>query len=457
MSDHLPINIKFYSKFIIKPLFAQFSQKIKHNLDLIFEGQNGNELWDFFNFYDRIFEQRNMLNKRLTFDSPLIIFKQKLNELLRSTELNYLKGIKFMEELVNFKSSLKWNQKRGKILSRFRPISEGKENPPIFLQNEFESEYKINQFKKKKKEAKILGEIKTWFRNQISAEQLASVVIFKELEKNFPDKKWKILLSKQKEEIIERFFNLINRLIVSGMTQNIERVKNINQSMESEYYQKLENLNRIEISGENLNLFDLRFQSRSQYVKKNVILKALGERAEESLVDHSIVANFIRKLGSLGLSDIRFLELIFQKNHLLRHQQTMQAVKEKMINRIKDKMYSFEYLQEILNVFDNKTKIIDQKLNNLKSKYRFFYQKLEKKEYKLRSNQKRAYKLLKRYKERFVKIVKLMKITHKHKSDLFTTVFRNLYEKIFTSKNKLSINHVRQCLEKSELISKSPF
>lgn len=446
--DH---SLKFYKKYFLNLIFGENERKINHNLDIILNNELADDLWDFSSFYDRILEQKEVMKNHFKFRDPVEIIKEKLSSFFMVDKKNYAKGLRILEKLAGGSPRIKFKKCWNMGTPRFRTDGEGSEKITIP-----KDDY-ISSYKRKQNQQKVrLSNVKNKLRESIKAEQLVPVLLFEELEKHFPVKDYKILLKAEKLGVIQRVLTLMDRLVQSGLVDNKQRMEKQNIQLENKlYYDSNEDDSEDEMGGMGGfggmgGLFGMMSRRKR---KKNVTLNALKRRRGESVVDHSLLANLMDKLGSLGYESLELFSLVFQKNGLLRHRKTMTKVLKSMFNYVRAKRFDFRELRAIFEIFERKINFIQNKLNLLKAKYSSVYQM--RMNYQSRANRKRATDLLLSYRERFNKKTRFLRIVIRHKVQLFKEVFETLYAKTFSDSMKTSSQHVKMCLQNEQLTGES--
>ena len=439
------LGVTFLKKYYLTPLFSECERKISHNLGLILNNELADDLWDFFSFYDRILEQREMIKKKVNIVNPVEIARMKIKEFFVSNKENYNKALRILEKLAGGDSKVKFSSLMNKETPRFRTPGHGKERIKRLETDDYVSSFqkRINQ------EKRMLGNLKQKLRKSIKAEQLGVVLLFEQLEAYFPLKDYKILLKADKYAVINRILNLMNRMTKSGLIDNKIRMEKEDIQLENKLYYDTKDDDSDDEMGGYGGLFSMMGRRRK---KKNLTLNALKNRKYESVIDHSLLANLMDKLNSVGYDELEFFRMIFNRNGILRHKKTMEKVIKNMVNSIKIKNFKFEFMRDILQIFENKICNIQEKLDNLKEKNRFIYAKRN--EYKNKNNRKRATELLKKYSKRFDRLTRFLKIIVNHKVKLFKSVFEILYEKKFSDVKQISSQHVKMCLQREDLTGK---
>jgi hypothetical protein len=436
------LSVTFLKKYCLAPLFSECERKIAHNLDIILNNELHQDLWDFFTFYDRILELRKMLEGRLDLINPVEVSRVKMKEFFVKDKKNFNKALRIMEKLADGESKVHFKSMMNVETPRFRNPGEGNERiKPVDPES-----YLTSYQKKRNTQKQMLGYLKEKLRGSIKAKQLGAVLLFEQLEANFPLKDYKILLKAEKHAVIWRMLSLMDRVVKSGLVSNKKMMEKQDIQMENKLYYDLRDDDSDDELGGFSGMFSMMNRRRR---KKNVTLMALKERRYQSVIDHSMVANLMDKLNSVGYDQLEFFTMIFQKNGILRHRKTMKKVLENMVQSIKISGFKFEYMRDIHDIFENKIGIVQSKLDELKTKYKTIYNKLD--EYKNKNNRMRAKTILKKYKTKFVRLTSFLRIIVSHKVSLFKEVFENFYEKKFKNTNEKASTHVKMCLQREDL------
>ena len=444
------LSLKFLKKHFMENIFGECERKINHNLDIILSNELSEDLWDFSSFYDRILEQREIMKNHFEFRSPVQVIKQKIASFFVSDKRNFNKGLRMLEQLAGGSSRVHFRRIWRTGDPRFRTDGDGSEKI-VIPKDEYMSNYRKRQNLQKMK----LGELKKELRGSIKAEQLVPVILFEELEKHFPVKDYKILLKAEKLGVIQRMLTLMDRLVRSGLVDNKQRIEKQSIQLENKmYYDNNEEDSDDDMGGGFGGMGNLFGMMSRRKRKKNIALNALKKRKCESVVDHSLLANLMDKLGSLGYESLELFTLVFQRDGLLRHRKTMEKVLKSMLNYVRLKKYDYRELQSIFEIFEKKICFIQNKLDTIKAKYASIFGL--RRGYKSKLNRARAGRLLQSYRRRFVKWTGFMRVVIRHKVQLFKQVFETLYEKTFSETTQLPSQHVKMCLQNEELTGKWP-
>jgi hypothetical protein len=440
--------LTFYKKYFLNPMFEECERKIAHNLDIILKNRLSNDLWDFTKFYDRILEQKEMLEGHYSICNPIEIISQKMSEYLRQNSTNYNNGLRIMEDLAGGSSEVNFYKLNTMETPRYRTPGHGREKIKR-SDDDYISSYKQKQNLQKKK----LGNLKEALRKSIKAEQLSVVLLFEQLESNFPLKEYKILLKAEKLAIIQRILRLMNRISRSSLVNNKDKMEKEDIQLENKmYYDSKDDDSDDDIGFGMGGMFSMMSRRKR---KKNKTLTALKKRRQESVIDHSLLANLMDKLNSVGYDQLEFFNLIFQQNGLLRHKKTMEKVLKNMFKFIQIKNYNFNHMRAIFEIFENKINSVQEKMNMMKAKYDSI--NLKRKSYKTKTNKNRASILLNKYKDKFERLTSFQRIIVNHKSNLFANVFQTFYSKMFKNLEESSNQHVKKCLQNGDLTGKVTF
>jgi hypothetical protein len=432
----------FFVNHFLDKLFKNCEEKITTNFKMILDNRLWNEIWDFFNFYDRICEQRVMIDNYLKIPCPITLILNEITVFLIKNPNNYFTGIEIMEKLFSFiKSKPIKNISEESLFPRFRNPSDGYE----YINNTTTNSQIENKVKNTKYKNKI-HEVKEYLRNSIRAEQLGAVLLFKSLESNFPLNELKIKLKETKMKEIYRILSLLNTIVTSDLVANTRNIKEQND--------QLDMILRRVSKDEDEDQFGSFMFRKPLRLNKNLPIAALKERKLASVVDHKCVANFINKLGSIGCDELEFYSMIFSNNGLLRHKQTMKSVLDNMFYFVKKKNLEWKYLKSLLEIFEIKIMQVQNRLDIYKKKYKFISDKLLNNKYRSSKNKTRAKEVLGIYKKRFVKLTRFMRLIVGHKRSVFKSIFQTMFKKSISPADKLSSEHVKTCLKSIDITSK---
>ena len=419
-------------------------EKVSRNIRTIFQHESSKDLWEFFSFYDRVVEQQRVIQKKVFIRDQVEVATKIIGEMIGENLENYEKGLRMIESLAGGSSRVKFTPLAREETPRFRNQDEGDET---LTERQKEKGNEYSYVSKEKQRKIILNNLKASHRSDIKPEQIGVAILFSQLEKLFPVKNYKILLSGEKLEIILRNLRLLDKLVRNNMTGDLDKMRLADSKRENKIY-----YDQDEDSDDEMSNFRMFSYSRKKKRTKNTILETLKQRKYSSLIDDKQIANLLEKLSSLGYERLEFFRVIFSFNGLVRHSKSMETLMNNMASYLRSKNFKFNEIRYIFQIFENKLENIRLQTTMLKSKFEYIRDKMA--TYKNPVNKKRALTLLVKLKARYSSKKRLLAIVEKKKQDLFTKVFSALYKKKFPEEGERVNHNVKSCIKDTDKISK---